>query len=265
VAALRETVLLGVPTNRVFLAAVLEHPRFVAGEVTTGFVAETAGDGVNDAPIAAPLALAAALLHEGSTPYRGPREWFNWRSTGPAPIAKSIECRGDVLSLALEALGPHAYRVEVDGRSIAVSLDGAEGTLRDVAVDDMRQRIAAVFVDDALHLALPHADLAVRDTTHARARRVVAGSDGSVLSPITGRVIAVPFGPGADVVRGDVVCVIEAMKMEHRITAPLDGYVAELRVAAGAQAAAGSYLMRIEPRSETSQREQRPLGPTDAR
>jgi propionyl-CoA carboxylase alpha chain len=61
-----------------------------------------------------------------------------------------------------------------------------------------------------------------------------------------GRVIAVQVADGAPVLRGQVLLVLEAMKMEHRITAPADGIVTRLHVAAGDQVANGALLVVLE-------------------
>jgi biotin carboxyl carrier protein len=60
-------------------------------------------------------------------------------------------------------------------------------------------------------------------------------------------VIAVPARAGDRVARGACLAVVEAMKMEHRLVAPFDGRVVELRVRAGDQVAAKSLVARLEP------------------
>jgi 3-methylcrotonyl-CoA carboxylase alpha subunit len=62
-----------------------------------------------------------------------------------------------------------------------------------------------------------------------------------------GLVKALTAAPGARVSRGDVLLVLEAMKMEHALVAPRDGGVAEILVAEGAQVADGTLLLALEP------------------
>jgi 3-methylcrotonyl-CoA carboxylase alpha subunit len=73
-----------------------------------------------------------------------------------------------------------------------------------------------------------------------------AASDGTLLSPMPGRVLSVDVRQGDNVVKGQKLVTLEAMKMEHSLTAPFDGIVAELEANAGAQVTEGSLLVRIE-------------------
>ncbi len=73
-----------------------------------------------------------------------------------------------------------------------------------------------------------------------------AASDGAILSPMPGKVIAVDVAAGDKVTKGQKLLTLEAMKMEHSLTAPFDGVVAELNATAGAQVQVEALLVRIE-------------------
>jgi len=73
-----------------------------------------------------------------------------------------------------------------------------------------------------------------------------AVGDGAILAPMPGRVIAVDIRQGQDVSKGQKLLTLEAMKMEHTLTAPFDGVVTQLEVAAGAQVQVETLLARIE-------------------
>jgi 3-methylcrotonyl-CoA carboxylase alpha subunit len=73
-----------------------------------------------------------------------------------------------------------------------------------------------------------------------------SASDGTLLSPMPGRVIAVDTRQGDIVRKGQKLLTLEAMKMEHSLTAPFDGVVAELNAAEGAQVTEGTLLVRID-------------------
>ena len=73
-----------------------------------------------------------------------------------------------------------------------------------------------------------------------------AVASGSLLAPMPGTVVSVRAEPGREVVAGDVVLVLEAMKMQHTVTAPHDGTVSEINVEPGTQVASGQVLAVVE-------------------
>jgi len=73
-----------------------------------------------------------------------------------------------------------------------------------------------------------------------------ASSDGQILSPMPGRVISVEVSAGAIVKKGQRLLTLEAMKMEHTLTAPFDGVIAELNAVAGSQVQVDALLARVE-------------------
>ncbi|SBV32821.1 Carbamoyl-phosphate synthase L chain, ATP-binding [uncultured Sphingopyxis sp.] len=73
-----------------------------------------------------------------------------------------------------------------------------------------------------------------------------AAGDGAILSPMPGKIIAVDVAAGDKVTKGQKLLTLEAMKMEHSLTAPFDGVVAELNAVAGAQVQVEALLAKIE-------------------
>ncbi len=74
-----------------------------------------------------------------------------------------------------------------------------------------------------------------------------ADASGAILAPMPGKVIAVEVAQGQVVTKGQKLLTLEAMKMEHTLTAPFDGVVAELNAVAGAQIQVDALLARVEP------------------
>jgi 3-methylcrotonyl-CoA carboxylase alpha subunit len=129
---------------------------------------------------------------------------------------------------------PDGPRVTVEGASSADAarphrvIELADGA---VVIAGGRQR----------HVALkPHDTM---DPGHA-------GGDGTVPAPMNGRIVAVFVEPGQHVAKGTRLAVMEAMKMEHSLTAPIDGTVSELTAVPGAQVIAGATIVRIEADAE---------------
>jgi acetyl-CoA/propionyl-CoA carboxylase biotin carboxyl carrier protein len=93
-----------------------------------------------------------------------------------------------------------------------------------------------------------HLDGTTRAVTALPATRAANGGtahDGDVLSPMPGAIISLPAAAGAAVVRGEVLVVVEAMKMEHALTAPHDGRVATVPVRVGDQVSVGQLLVSV--------------------
>ncbi|MBD5654444.1 MAG: acetyl-CoA carboxylase biotin carboxyl carrier protein subunit, partial [Candidatus Eremiobacteraeota bacterium] len=76
-----------------------------------------------------------------------------------------------------------------------------------------------------------------------------AGGAGAIVSPMPGKIIKVPVRAGDTVAERDLLVVLEAMKMEHRIEAPRDGIVKTVAVAPGALVAGGATLVELEVES----------------
>ena len=81
----------------------------------------------------------------------------------------------------------------------------------------------------------------------ARGTVGAAAGDGAILAPMPGKVTSVEVSTGDKVAKGQRLLTLEAMKMEHGLTAPFDGTVAELSAKEGAQVAVDAILARIEP------------------
>jgi acetyl/propionyl-CoA carboxylase alpha subunit len=82
--------------------------------------------------------------------------------------------------------------------------------------------------------------------TGERAAGEASAGDGAILSPMPGKIVSVATKQGASVKKGDALLVLEAMKMEHTLTAPFDGKVAELKAKAGDQVSEGVLLAKLE-------------------
>ena len=224
VGALEAVEIWPVRTNAAFLARAAADPDFLAGEVDTGFIPAKLESLVPDpAPSDAAWNLAAmAMLAADFGP--GEAEDGPWAGLhgfrANAPAAARISLRHGGTTRTIEAGG------ELPLEGVATAEGGA----------------VLVFADgQAFAFSLPGV---------GGARGTGDALDGDVESPMPGRVIAVEVAAGAEVTRGQKLLTLEAMKMEHSLTAPFDGMVTELNVAEGAQVSEGTLLVRIEKKSE---------------
>ncbi|WP_414009863.1 acetyl/propionyl/methylcrotonyl-CoA carboxylase subunit alpha [Sphingorhabdus sp.] len=213
IAALRDgidgTEVWPVKTNAGFLGRLLDLPEFGEGDVDTGLIAREVDFLVlPPAPESEELAEVAALL---------------CASSGEGPISAALGFR-------LNA-GPRAEARLLDdsGQTHIVSFDEIEADAPTADVLAFADGFARRYV-----LAEP------------RGSGVNAVGDGAILSPMPGRIIAVDVTAGQAVTKGQKLLTLEAMKMEHSLTAPFDGVVAELNAEAGAQVQVEALLVRIE-------------------
>ena len=125
-----------------------------------------------------------------------------------------------------------------DATTARMDVDG-QGVTFVYCVDDLEQ----------VHIATPSRIFAYVD---AEAGRNLDGDmgGGRVLSPMHGKLLVVDVTQGARVTRGERVAVLEAMKMQHEIRAPIDGVVTDVVGQIGTQVAADDLLVHIEPNDE---------------
>ncbi|MFE6172378.1 acetyl/propionyl/methylcrotonyl-CoA carboxylase subunit alpha [Streptomyces sp. NPDC056464] len=236
-AALAETVTLGVQTNAGFLRRLLAHPSVVAGELDTGLVERAVDDLVpTDVPEEVYEAAAAVRLDALRPRGAGWTDPFSvpsgWRLGGePRPVGFPLRI-GDPVEHA-----PRGTHTVTDDQ-VAVTLDGVRHTFHRAA--DWLGRDG-----DAWHVR-DHDPVAASLTGAAH-----AGAD-SLTAPMPGTVTVVKVAVGDEVTAGQSLLVVEAMKMEHVISAPHAGTVAELDVTPGTTVAMDQVLAVITPAEEDS-------------
>ncbi|EDM80655.1 putative biotin carboxylase/biotin carboxyl carrier protein [Plesiocystis pacifica SIR-1] len=262
--ALEHTVLLGPVTNKAFLADLLAHPRFVAGEVSTQFVESSEGVeaelGARPGASAADFAVAAALWAEG-------RRDLSLTRAGLEPGWRSAHSRASVLELR-EANTEDPARVELtpeaDGWSVRVD-NGEPSRVRVLRRDPSRARARVdldglqrdvITLDQGEALILERDGAALRFSEHRPHDNAGdAGSDGRdgiIRAPTMGRVLALAVAAGERVEAGARLLTMEAMKIESTLTTPVAGTITELRAAVGDQVDNGQVLVVLEPEPETA-------------
>ncbi|WP_411877905.1 biotin carboxylase N-terminal domain-containing protein [Polaromonas sp. YR568] len=232
IAALGRTEVLGLPTNRAFLAACLGHPVFRAGDALIPFLADH-GAGLRaslkkaqeDALV--PLALAALFPGAADLPC-------------PFPKPLRLRHRGEVLELHVRERGQGRFEVEAGGQSRQmVMADAGEATavrLKDAVGQPARR----------WHVQAGGVDLFLEDASFEAASSGGVAASKELRAPFNGKVIAVHAVPGQAVRRGDTLLVIESMKLEHAVNAPHDAVLAAVMVEAGQQTAPGQVLLRFD-------------------
>lgn len=235
--AVQDTVLLGVTTNQRLLADLLEHPDFIAGDFSTGFIAKHFSEIPRQAATDAQIALAAALFYHNSagTHHSG---LTGWRNNASVPWTYRLDINDAPHEVAVSVL--HANHLQANGIDIRnLSTDGRRATLE---INGVRRRVA-YHLDDA-QLWLPGVRV-INRTQQVASRQVDAGS-GTVKAPMDGAIVDIRVSAGQRVTQGQLLLVLEAMKMEHPLTAGIDGVIKNVQVIAGAQVHNRQVLLEIE-------------------
>ncbi|MDR3662046.1 MAG: acetyl/propionyl/methylcrotonyl-CoA carboxylase subunit alpha [Mycobacterium sp.] len=249
--ALADTAVLGVGTNIDFVRFLLADDDVIAGRLDTGLLDRRTGDYVATQAGDDEFIAAAA--------YRWLRSWPNggelwatpsgWRVGDHAAVTVRLRA-GDRTDHVHLTGTPRAATARIEGgepRSMAASLVGDRLT---VTVDGLRTEYLTAVEDHRLWLAGAGRTTVVEDVREAPVRPEDEHSgDAEIVSPMPGSVVAVGVDDGATVGAGDVVVTVEAMKMEHTLSSPVDGTV-ELLVAVGDQVKVGQPLARITAATE---------------
>jgi geranyl-CoA carboxylase alpha subunit len=237
--ALDNTIVLGLPTNKIFLADVLRDDEFAAHGATTDFLPRRFANILPTTPDAATLAAAASLL----AAHAGHGEWNSWSSNPERAMRVTF---GDT-DIALR-FANGVYRASVDGSDIALRIVSIDSPCARVALGDVEETIAFVIEGATIHLARAGQSVSLDNTVHAAPKQRATGpSDGRLVAPMNGRVVAVNAKPGDTVEGGRALIVLEAMKMEHALSVPAAARVKAVHVVPGAQVAPGQLLVELEP------------------
>jgi acetyl-CoA/propionyl-CoA carboxylase biotin carboxyl carrier protein len=243
--ALAELVVLGVPTNAGFTRALLALPEVRAGEMDTGLlerVLPTLGlEAPDDLPAAAAVAAFAADWEAQAARSSVP---LGWRPDGvPGVWRRSVTLFSEKEELEVSGTPADAV-VRVGDRSWRASYDevSGDGNFRRMELDGVARRYAVHVTPEVIWVARDGHQLELR-TRLARGSGAALSPD-SLAAPMPGTVLLVNVADGDAVDEGDVLLVMESMKMELSIAAPHAGTVG-LQVAAGDKVALGQTLAEV--------------------
>ncbi|MEO5874566.1 MAG: biotin carboxylase N-terminal domain-containing protein [Streptosporangiaceae bacterium] len=226
--ALGSYTLLGVGTNIAYLRSLLAHPDVVAGRLDTGLVerADLPTPQDHDWVLA-----TAAVEHMRALRPAGDDPWDladGWRLGGPAWTTWQLTVDG--------------------GEPVAVSVRGTQVRVGDTLVTGGRTAPYQIAWDGGtLWIGRDGGAWAVREAERAAGGGAAAVAGGILRSPMPGTVLAVKVAGGDTVEAGQPVVIVEAMKMEHTVTAAIAGTVSRLPVRAGDQVALDAVLAEITP------------------
>ncbi|HVH02967.1 MAG TPA: acetyl/propionyl/methylcrotonyl-CoA carboxylase subunit alpha [Amaricoccus sp.] len=242
--ALAATHIAGTATNLGFLQALCRDPDFAAGRMDTGLIGRRQAALTDAGPPDDAAVLFATLAALDLDPAR-PR--FGFRLWGSASRRVELVSGGALVARDLRLLGPGRIAGEEGDRSVAfeaVSVD-ADGMRARRGGRNLHARVARAGSAVSVLLDGRITDFAVIDPLAVE--RSGGAGENRIIAPMTGLVRSVPVAAGDPVGRGDILVVLEAMKMEHSLRAAADGVVEAVHCAVGDTVSDGALLVEFAP------------------
>lgn len=251
-AALAATHLVGVANNVDFLRRVIASPSFAQAQLDTGLIARESARLFGPSPLTPGWVVAATLAHSlaelsasapAGDPFGARDGWHShlptqqvWALRWETQAIEATLLRGHDGALHLrwgEHNGALAWHQQADG-ALVVEWDG------------QRERLWAYSAGPQVHLFFNAGHACVERIDRLAHAGDTHPEGGRLSAPMPGKLIAYAVAVGDSVTRGQTLAVMEAMKMEHTLSAPTDGVVTELLYAPGDQLADGVELLRLQ-------------------
>ena len=255
--ALGEVQIAGVTTNVAFLRRVAASHAFSSAEIDTGLIERNRAELLAETEISSELLAAAAFaelaLEEREAREHGARSgdpyspWHGvdgWRLNQASHHDFTFR-DGETVHVVRLQFAASGLRARVDGAELALEGEALPGGELRLRLDGRVLKARALRDGSDWHVFCggDYRRLALVEE-HAAAEADTRSD--SLAAPMPGKVIQVMVKPGAHVAKGEALLILEAMKMEHTITAPADGVVKEIHYAAGEQVLEGAELISLE-------------------
>ncbi len=248
--ALRSLSAQGVVTNRDFLLRVLNHPEFIAGNFDTHFIERHMQGALTESLDDSAERHAAVVATLASQQQRElerviiPTVPSGWRNNFHTPQWAEYEVGGRVHRVEYRHLGGHALTVSVGETKQQVRVVSWDDPLLTLEVDGHRSTARVIVSGDHayVHAHGVEAALVLKPRFPDKARLVPAGG---CVAPMPGKIIEIRVSEGDSVRAGQVLLIMEAMKMEHSVSAPRNGTVDQVSVVSGDQVDADALLVVV--------------------
>ena len=247
----------GVITNRDFLITTLRHPRFLAGDTTTSFIEEVNPPRertLNESELRNKAVAASLFIQYRNRSAADVLQTLpsGFRITRMPPERNTFVYHDQEILTEYSSRRDGDFNFTVSGETVIASIIGVSGDRLAFAVNG--RRMTATVNNHGNQWWVHGADGDISLTLKTRFPEINAPEAvaGGLTSPMPGTVIAVQVAPGEQVSAGQVLAIIEAMKMEHSVVSPQDGVVSEVRVAIGDKVEGGELLVVVEDDSGES-------------
>ena len=265
IAALKETVLFGTTNNKDFLIQCLEKQSFIDGAATTAFIAEEFADGdlavaepsVEDAAAAAVIDLNLEYQRHFNSSTLTSHKLKNWTMASGLISRKQYQFGESLFDLSISpvANSTDSYLVTCaeSQQQIGIQLLTMDSNNANLSVNGSAQLVTFKLRQQGqLYCSIAGRGALFKDQIILDGAVDEAAGGGRVIAPMHGLLLEVLVKPGDQVVKGQNLAVLEAMKMHYEIVAEVDGTVEEVTAVAGNQVAADDVLFDINQPQEAN-------------
>ncbi|QNX88077.1 acetyl/propionyl/methylcrotonyl-CoA carboxylase subunit alpha [Acinetobacter seifertii] len=239
--AVDDCVLLGVNSNKQFLVNLLRHPVVVAGDTNTAFIQQHFQ---NDSSLhkqvlsLETLAIAAALFSQSN----GTAVW----QTGlGVPLPLKLKYDDQQIQLQLSSVN-NTFTAQLCDQTVCIEVLERTPEQLVYLINGVRRRVQYVLDGDQLYLDRDNGNVAIRNVTYAAPETVDAAGDGKIRAPMDGAVVNILVNKGDQVVKGQTLLVLEAMKIQQQIKSDVDGIIEDVLGQQGQQVKKRQMLFSIQ-------------------
>ncbi len=241
-------VVAGGTTNRAFLVQLLERAEIRENSIDVEWLDRQTAAGAHISNRYADVALLQAAIDVYDAEFSLEREQFFDSAARMRPVVstepgRSVELRyrDHYYRLQVYRCSIHHYRIDVDGVRLEVEVDRSGKSERWLTYGGRRHRVLSL-VEGLTHLV----------EVDGAAHRISRDEAGIMRATAPSVVVSVDVRPGDQIVAGDRLALLEAMKMEMPVIAPFSGKVREVFVLGNSQVGTGSPLLRLDPGAQTA-------------
>ncbi|MFV5265260.1 acetyl/propionyl/methylcrotonyl-CoA carboxylase subunit alpha [Acinetobacter courvalinii] len=239
--AVDDCVLLGVNSNKQFLSNLLRHPIIVAGDTNTAFIQQHFQDDVSlhqQSLTLEILAVAAALFSQQN------RQQVAWQTGVALPFPLKLKYADQQILLHVQH-DQQQLKVELCDQQAILQIVRINGEEIIYSCDGVRRKLAYVFDQNQLYLDAGNGNVMLENITYAAPEAAEVVGDGKIRAPMDGAIVNLLVNVGDQVVKGQTLLVLEAMKIQQQIKSDVDGMVEELIGQVGQQVKKRQQLLNI--------------------
>jgi geranyl-CoA carboxylase alpha subunit len=239
--AVDDCVLLGVNSNKQFLVNLLRHPVVVAGDTNTAFIQQHFQ---NDSSLHKQdlslenLAIAAALFNQSKVTEV-------WQTGLGVPLPLKLKYDDQQIQLQLSSVN-NTFTAQLCDQTVCIEVLERTPEQLVYLIDGVRRRVKYVLDGDQLYLDRENGNVAIRNVTYAAPEIADVAGDGKIRAPMDGAVVNILVDKGDQVVKGQTLLVLEAMKIQQQIKSDVDGVVEDVLGQQGQQVKKRQMLFSIQ-------------------